>query len=67
MNSLRIAERAVTQNVHQDKQALYRGLPVLPGTLIYCVLIYYNYTIIHSKVGMTFIYELGLLLDVLED
>ncbi|XP_065904166.1 dynein axonemal intermediate chain 4-like [Dysidea avara] len=30
VNSLRIAERAVTQNVHQDKQALYRGLPVLP-------------------------------------
>ena len=31
MDNLRIAERAVTQNVYQSKQARYRDLPVLPG------------------------------------
>ena len=31
MDNLRIAERAVTQNVYQSKQARYRNLPVLPG------------------------------------
>ncbi len=31
MDSLRIAERAVTQNIFQPKQALYRNLPVLFG------------------------------------
>lgn len=30
-NSLRIAERIVTQNTYQPKQALYRDLPVLLG------------------------------------
>ena len=31
-DSLRIAERAVVQNVYQPKQALYRKAPVLKGT-----------------------------------
>lgn len=30
-DSLRVAERAVTQNIFQPKQALYRNLPVLFG------------------------------------
>ena len=30
-DSLRTIERAVTLNVYQNKQATYRGLPVLPG------------------------------------
>ena len=30
-DNLRIVERAVTQNVYQNKQARYRNLPVLPG------------------------------------
>ena len=52
MASLRIAERVVTQNIHQEKQALYRGLPVLPGMCVctyvcmcvcvcVCVCVYY--------------------------
>ena len=39
MDSLRIAERVVTQNIHQEKQALYRGLPVLPGMHVHIVII----------------------------
>ena len=31
IDNLRIVERAVTQNVYQNKQARYRNLPVLPG------------------------------------
>ena len=32
-DNLRIAERAITQNIFQQKQAKYRDLPVLSGKL----------------------------------
>ena len=31
-DTLRIAERAITENIFQPKQALYRNLPILQGT-----------------------------------
>ena len=35
MNNFRVVERAVTENIFQNKQAVYRDLPVLPGTIYY--------------------------------
>lgn len=33
-DSLRVVERAVTENIYQNKQAKYRDLPILPGMYI---------------------------------
>ena len=55
---LLIMERGVLQNVYQEKQALYRGLPVLTGWLAcVCVCTYVRmcYVQVHSVVFVVFL------------
>ena len=49
MNNFRVVERAVTENIFQNKQAVYRDLPVLPGTIYYINKLWILWIYIHRQ------------------